>query len=141
MSEADRWSYILKLDDTLLKGGVTLSEWASFIIRESDNAFAKGTFLSCILTAMCAIETHLRSESQARKERLVDLINNSRLNEELRSDLHRLRRYRNQWVHVDEPWNDELLLEQPERIERELEDMAHCAVSALRRTIYAHQWL
>lgn len=48
---------------------------------------------------------------------------------------------RTKWVHVDDPWNDSKLLEQPEVTERELEDMALFAARALRRTIYENKWV
>ena len=52
-----------------------------------------------------------------------------------------LRKYRNRWGHVDEPWNDVKLMEQPEVTERELEYMAVFASRALRRTIYENPWV
>lgn len=142
MDEDDRWSQLLALDKELLKGGVILSEWCSFIVREADTAFAGGAYLASILTAVSGIETYLRSEySQADRERLVDLINRAPIDGSLKDDLHALRKYRNKWVHVDDPWNDANLLERPEETEQELEHMAFFAARALRRTIYENQWI
>ncbi|UCV22094.1 hypothetical protein [Ferribacterium limneticum] len=59
----------------------------------------------------------------------------------MKADLHTLRKYRNKWVHVDCPWEDEELLANPKAIERELEEMAFFSVRALRRTIYENQWI
>ncbi len=133
---------LIALDEELLKGGVVLSEWCSFIVREADMAFVNGAHLASILTAVSGIETYLRSEySQTGKERLVDLINEASLHSSLRDDLHKLRKYRNRWVHVDDPWNDTRLLETPEDTEQELEDMALFATRALRRTIFENQWV
>ena len=140
MKEDDRWSMLLLLDEELLKGGVILSEWCSFIVRESDKAFASGAYLASILTAVSGIETYLRAGyAQAGRERLVDLINRAPIVDSLRDDLHELRKYRNKWVHVDDPWSDSNLLERPEDTEQELERMAFFAVRALRRTIYENQ--
>lgn len=142
MNENERWAQLVALDDELLKGGVILSEWCSFIVREADTAFAKGAHLASILTVVSGIETYLRSEhSETGKERLVELINKALIDNELKKDLHALRKYRNKWVHVDDPWNDMGLLERPEETERELEDMALFAARALRRTIYENQWV
>jgi hypothetical protein len=142
MNEEERWDYIVGLDEELLKGGVILSEWCSFIVREADTAFAHGAFLASILTAVSAIETYLRSEhGSQKKERLFDLINGASIEEDLKKDLHTLRTYRNKWVHVNEPWQDERLLESSEEFEKELEEMALFAVRALRRTIYENQWI
>ena len=142
MNEDERWELLITLDEELLKGGVILSEWCSFIVRETDTAFVKGAHLASILTAVSAIETYLRSEySVTGKERLIDLINQSNINTELKADLHSLRKYRNKWVHIDEPWNDASLLERPEETEQELERMAFFATRALRSTIYDNQWV
>ena len=56
----DRWAHLVCLDEELLLGNVVLSEWAAFIVREADMAFALGADLASILTAVSAIETHLR---------------------------------------------------------------------------------
>jgi len=140
MTEDERWAHLIALDDELLKGGVILSEWCSFIVREADTAFVNGAHLASILTAVSGIETYLRSEhSITGKERLVELINQSDIHSSLKTDLHTLRKYRNKWVHVDSPWEDGTLLEHPECIEKELEEMALFAARALRRTIYENQ--
>jgi hypothetical protein len=139
MSE-DRWDLLNALDDELLKGGVVLSEWCSHIVREADLAFVGRAHLAAILTALAGVETYLRSEyAVTGKERLVELISLSAIPRQLKEDLHRLRTYRNKWVHVDEPWNDAALLEGPENAERELEEMALFAARALRQTIYENQ--
>lgn len=140
MNEDDRWEDLVSLDYEFLKGGVVLSEWCSFIVRETDLAFTKGAHLATILTAVSGIETYLRSE-YALKEKVTffELINKSPLDSELKSDLHKLRQYRNKWVHVNEPWDDEHLLKNPN--ESELELMAFFAAKVLRRTIYDSPWL
>jgi hypothetical protein len=142
MTECERWAHLIALDDELLKGGVILSEWCTFIVRDADTAFASGAHLAAILTAVSGIETYLRSEhSETGRKRLVDLINSAQIAAELKTDLHVLRKYRNKWVHVDSPWEDEKPLEHPKTVEGELEEMAFFAVRALRRTIYENQWV
>ena len=142
MDEDERWDALNALDEELLKGGVILSEWCSFITCETDTAFAKGLYLASILTAVSAIETYLRSEySQQGRDRLVDLINAASIKSDLKMDLHVLRKYRNRWVHIDDPWDDARVLEKPEEVNGELEKMAFFAARALRRTIYENQWI
>jgi hypothetical protein len=142
MKQNDRWEHLVALDEELLKGGVILSEWCSFIVREADTAFVGNAHLASILTAVSGIETYLRSEySKTGKERLVELINQSPIPGKLKDNLYTLRKYRNKWVHVDEPWNDAGLLDRPEETDRELEEMALFAVRALRETIYENQWI
>lgn len=142
ITEDERWAHLVALDDELLKGGVVLSEWCAFIVRDADIAFANGAHLAAILTAVSGIETYLRSEhSKTGRERLVELINSAGIDASLKADLHALRKYRNRWVHVDRPWEDDELVEHPEAIDDELEEMAFFAVRLLRRTIYENQWV
>ncbi|MBW1796389.1 MAG: hypothetical protein JRJ38_18555 [Deltaproteobacteria bacterium] len=142
MNEEERWSHLVSLDEELLKGGVILSGWCSFIVREADTAFVKGAHLASILTAVSGIETYLRSEyAQSSKDRLFKLIEESPIDDGLKSDLHKLRKYRNKWVHVDDPWDDESLLESPENHERELEEMAFLGARLLRQMIYENPWI
>ena len=142
MNAEDRLTLLNELDEELLKGGVILSEWCVFIVREGDTTFLAGSHLAVILTALAGCETYLRSEySNSKRERLIELINAAPIDNVLKHDLHTLRRYRNKWVHVDDPWNDSFLLEKPEKAEQELEQMDIFAVRTLRKIIYENQWI
>jgi hypothetical protein len=133
---------LIALDEELLKGGVILSEWCSFIVREADTAFTSGAHLASILAAVSGVEAYLRSEySAGKRERLATLIDSSLIDTMLKQDIHTLRKYRNKWVHVDDPWSDGGLLQKPVETENELEEMAFFAVRILRRTIYENQWI
>jgi len=111
MTEDEKWEYLVSLDETLLKGGVILSEWATFLIEDADMAFVAGAHLASIITSLAGVETHV------------------------------LRKYRNKWVHVADPWDDDALLKSPEEHEAELEEMARRCAVALRRTIYTNPWI
>ncbi|HOX30907.1 MAG TPA: hypothetical protein PLB91_01180 [Spirochaetales bacterium] len=140
MDEEGRWAQIAELDDQLLIGCVVISEWCSFISREAETAYAKGAFLAAILTAVSGIETYLRSEySTTGKECLFELIDGSPISVDLKDHLHKLRKYRNKWVHVDSPWDDRLPLQKTDEIEMELEQMSFFAVSCLLQTLYENQ--
>jgi len=142
MNEDERRNQIVILDEELLNSGIILSEWCSFIVRESDLAFVHGANLASILTAVSGIETYLRSEySERALSSLFELIDGSPIADDLRSDLHKLRKYRNKWVHVNDPWDDQKLIDAPEESEKELEEMALFAARVLRRTIYENQWV
>lgn len=141
MTKDDKWQYLVELDEELLKGGVILSEWATFLIKSADIAFINNAYLASILTGLAGIETHLRSEDVSDNQRLVDLINNSELEDGLKKELHILRKYRNKWVHVSDPWDDDSLLTEPEKYESELNEMAKRCEVALRRTIYFNPWI
>lgn len=141
MTEEEKWQYLVDLDERLLKGGAILSEWATFLIKDADLAFVSGANLASIITGLAGAETHLRGEGGEKNRRFVDLIDQANLEEDLKRELHILRRYRNKWVHVADPWEDGSLLEFPEKHEAELEEMARRCAIALRRTIYANPWI
>lgn len=141
MTEEDKWQYLVDLDERLLRGGVILSEWASFLIKDADMAFVTGAHLASIITGLAGVETHLRGEGGSSKQRLVELIDESALEEDLKQELQILRKYRNKWVHVTDPWDDDTLLESPEKHGVELEEMARRCAVALRKTIYANPWI
>ncbi len=103
MTEEEKWAYLVELDETLLRGGVILSEWATFLIKDADLAFASGANLASILTSLAAVETHLRGEGGLREKRLIDLIEEAHLEDDLKKELRILRKYRNKWIHVAEP--------------------------------------
>ncbi len=50
--------------------------------------------------------------------------------------LHRIRRFRNGWVHVNDPHDDDDLLARPEYHEKQLEEFATFTIEQLRRVIY-----
>ena len=142
MNEEAKWAFITTLDDELLKGSVVISEWCAFIVRECDYAFVAGANLATVITVVAAIETYLRAEyAGGQRVRLVDLVDKAPLQQGLRDDIHKLRKYRNAWVHVTSPEDDEIILQHPEAYEDELEEWAKLAQRTLRRTIYENQWL
>lgn len=142
MDSAARWEEINALDEELMKGGYILSEWCVFITKQADIAYARGADLASILTAMAAIETYLRSEYPLQsRATLAKLIDKSLLMESLKDELHKLRRYRNKWVHVDDPGMDEFLIENPKDFEDECRKMALRAARAMRQTIYENPWV
>lgn len=137
-----KWAFITALDDELLKGGASMSEWCACIVRDCDYAFVGGANLATLITATAAIETYLRAEyAGGERIRLSDLIDSAPIQQELRDDIHRLRKYRNTWVHVAAPEDDEEILQNPVAYEEQLEEWAKRAQRILRRTIYESQWV
>jgi hypothetical protein len=143
MNTERKWAFLIELDEKYLTGGVLLSEWTTFIVRDVDIAYCNHANLSALVAAQSAIECHLRYEYYAfhRGNRLgfYDLIEQSPLEQSLKADLHELRRYRNRWVHINDPHDDEALLDKPEIHEAELEEMATFCVRLLRRVLYLEQ--
>ena len=141
MDGDEAYDYIAFLDETLLKGGVMLSEWCVIIIREADLAFIGGANLATVITAMAGIETYLRSEYGSNdRVGLGELTKTSPIPEDLKIEIDSLRTYRNRWVHVRNPNEDQELQQQPEKLDKELELNAKRAITALRKTIYLNQW-
>jgi len=142
MDTASRWDELVALDEELMKSGYILSEWVTHLTREADVAYANGANLAAILTAMAVIETYLRSEYPAgERPTLARLITGSPLCEDLKTELHALREYRNSWVHVDEPWENEPELDVPGGVEDECAAMAKRSVRALREVLYENPWI
>jgi hypothetical protein len=142
LNDNGRWAFITALDDELLKGGATMSEWCAFIVRDCDYAFVGGANLATIITAAAAIETYLRAEyAGGKRVGLADLIDSSPIQQGLRDDIHNLRKYRNKWVHMATPEDDEEILQKPKAYEDQLEEWAKLAQRTLRRTIYENLWV
>ena len=99
--------------------------------------------VSAILSAQSAIECHLRYEYAESGGRLgfYELIEQAPLQPELKADLHRLRHFRNRWVHINDPHDDDCLLSRPEVHEAEIEQMAASTMRLLRRVLYLEQCL
>ena len=71
----------------------------------------------------------------------MQLIDGSALSPALKSELHDLRGYRNNWVHVADPWDESNMdmVERPEIAQAEIEPWALRAVTALRHLFYWDQ--
>ena len=145
MTEQEKWDYILALDEELLIGGVILSEWSTFLARDAENAFCAGAHLSAILAAQAAVESHLRYEyfdpAESKGWGLFQLLDRAPVPNDLKDDLHTLRCFRNQWVHVGDPSEDSHLLEKPEYHEAKLEEMAKLAIRSMLRVLYLEQFV
>lgn len=145
MTEKQKWDYILNLDEKLLQGGVMLSEWTTFLVKDAEIAFCTGAYLSSILSSQAAIESHLRYEyfdpAKTKGWTFYKLIEQSQLDRGLKASLHDLRRYRNRWVHVNDPTDDSDLLGRPGYFENELAKVAKITLKTMLRTLYYNQFI
>jgi len=143
--EEDRWDYILDLDEELLQGGIILSEWTTFLVRDADRSFCAGAPLACILVCQAALESHLRFEyfdlEDVEDWSFARLISESPVPQDKKDRLHELRKLRNEWVHVDDPDDDEHLLEQPKYEKERLDQSARKALRLLREVLYMEPWV
>lgn len=145
MTEQQRWQFIIELDEELLKGGVILSEWTAFLVRDVETAFCAEAYLSAILTCQAAIEAHLRYDYFDAKESkgwgFYQLIEKATLNDDLKRELHEIRKFRNKWVHVEDPSEDSDLLARPEYHNEELMRVATKSVRTMLKTLYTNQFV
>lgn len=145
MTEQERWDYIIEIDEELLKGGVMLSEWTTFLAKDAETAFCSNANLSAILACQAAIESHLRYEYFDAKESkswgFYQLIEKSSMSSDLKLELHELRRFRNKWVHVEDPSDDSDLIGRPEYHEEELMKFSKKSIRTMLKTLYVNQWI
>jgi len=145
MTEEQKWDYINQLDRELLHGGVILSEWTTFLAKDAETAFCSGAYLASILASQAAIESHLRYDHfnliETKCWSFFDLIEKANLGSELTKELHNLRKYRNKWVHVNDPANDNDLLERPDYHEKELADFSKVTIMTMLKVLYNNPWI
>jgi len=138
-----RGDFITELEAELLKGGVIVSEWTTFLAKDAETAYCSGAFLSAILAAQAAIETHLRFDfhngKQVKDWSFYQLIEQSGLNADLKTALHDLRKYRNRWVHVNDPADDQDLQARPEYFEAEMAKTAAVTMRTMMTAIFHDQ--
>lgn len=139
MTEEQKWKYIEDLNDELLKGGVILSEWTTFQAKDAEIAFCSGAYLSSILSGQAAIESHLRfdhlNENDLKRLSFFVLINKSCLPEKLKEELHQLRKFRNKWIHANDPDEDDDLLSRSKYYENELAEFAKVTMKNMLKTL------
>lgn len=145
MTEEQKWDFINQLDEELLQGGVTLSEWTTFLAKDAETAFCSGAYLASILASQAAIESHLRfdyfNSTETKGWSFYELIEKAKLSDDLSKELHDLRKYRNKWVHVNDPANDNELLERPEYYEIELTGFSKAAIKTMLKVLYSNPWI
>lgn len=145
MTENEKWNYINQLESDLLKGGTILSEWTSFLVKDSHLAYCSGAYLSSILSSQSAIECHLRydyySTESTKKLGFYALIEKLEISPKLKEDLHELRIFRNKWVHVNDPNNDSDLLERPKYYEEELLQFATKTIKTTLTIVLLNQFV
>lgn len=140
-NEDEKWNYIVRLDEELLKGGVILSEYVSELIRNADISFVHGAYWASIITSVAAIEAYFKSETGCNNKKLYELINECGLDNKDIELLHNLRRYRNQIVHINDPWNDEPILSSYDTFSANEEKITKEAIRLLRVVVYSDPWL
>ena len=142
INKTEREKYFLEQEDKLLKGGAAYSEWCTLITKSVYDSFVNGADLATIITSMVCIETYFKTESPHDKnKKLAQLIDEEVfLTEEEKRQLHKLRKYRNSWVHADR-LNDTDLLKNEEKYQNELEEMSFLSVKMLLTVLFSKPFI
>ncbi|MDB7831615.1 hypothetical protein [Intestinimonas butyriciproducens] len=142
MNKIEREAYFLALEDELLLGGASFSEWCTFISKSVYDAFVNEADIATVITATTCIETYFKAESpENRKKSLAQLIDDATgLSDEEKSQLHRLRQYRNAWVHADRIDDTELLKDESSYA-KEVEEMAILSIRLLLTVLFSNPFI
>jgi len=140
ISSLDKQAYIDELWNTELKGGIELSEYSTFLAKDAGIALVSGAFIAAIIVSCSAIESHLRFDG-AQGRSLYELMTRVGFSQSLADEINKVRKFRNEWVHVNEPELDEKLLKNPEMIEKQCEEMAMLAYQCLVRALCFNQYV
>lgn len=114
-----RENLLIKIQDGVLKGGICVQDWTTFQLENAYIAFCSGADLACILMCQAAIESYMRDDEQLSDRNFYDLIEHCSYNDDMKLELHKLRKYRNKWIHINEQNDSEFNIDY-----KELEDMS-----------------
>ncbi|NBB78612.1 MAG: hypothetical protein GVY36_04100 [Verrucomicrobia bacterium] len=126
----EEWERIIEL-----RAPDPASEWVTKLSYDAIEAFLHHLDIASILTTTATIETLLRLEDPNIRN-FRRLIERSKLNEGDKLRLNSLRAYRNQWVHVNKPFDDEHLHTNTKNAEEELSYMAKTGIEVMYTLIY-----
>ena len=138
----EREEYFLTKNEELLSGGAAFSEWCTFVSKSVYNAFISSADLSAIITSLACIETFFRTEDKFSKgKKLFQLINEySFLDDKTKKDLHRLRKFRNHWIHLDEI-DDSDIIHNEVKYEIECKKMAFLSIELLLKVLFSQPFV
>jgi hypothetical protein len=139
MTSEEKQAYIRSLNDRYLYWPPLCSEFTALLVRDVDAAFCAGANLTVILASHAAIETHLRFAYGGRQPTRMsfhELIESSPVSSDLKRRLHELRTFRNRWVHVEDPRDDQHLRDEPELHDEEIEKVAISTIGVLREVLF-----
>lgn len=108
----------MDIQEDVLKGGICIQDWTTFQLENAYIAYCAGANLACVVMCQAAIESYIRDDEKLSDRSFYDLIENSSFNTNIKTKHHKLRGYRNKWVHINDKDNDFII------DEYELENMA-----------------
>ncbi|HEY5583240.1 MAG TPA: hypothetical protein VIK78_01970 [Ruminiclostridium sp.] len=142
MNKEEREYFFIQQEESLLKGGASLSEWCTFMSKSVYVAFVNGADLATIITVMACIETYFKTEELSmQKKNLAFLIDKYPfLGEKGKENLHMLRKYRNRWVHID-CIDDTPVLKNEDIFIDEVQRMACLSIEMLLTVLFSHPYI
>lgn len=142
MNKSERELFFLEQEERLLKCGASFSEWCTFISKSVYDAFINGADLATIITVVTCIETYLKTENPENyKKNLAQLIDEEVLfTDREKEQLHKLRKYRNGWVHAKRV-DDVDLLENENKYKKELEEMSRLSIRMLLTVLFSNPFV
>ncbi len=99
---AEREKVLLNIQNDVLKGGICVQDWTTFQLENAYIAFCAGADLACILMCQAAIESYMRDDEGLKNRSFYDLIEHCSYDAKTKMKLHKLREYRNKWIHISE---------------------------------------
>lgn len=139
----EREQWLFELDESLLQGGIILPEFVVWLTKESDTCFINECYLASIILSVSCIETLLKADffSEEVQSSLYQLISEADFDMQMSKDLHLVRKFRNSWVHIKNPWKDEVLLNTPDLVDQEVYEMAKMTIHLQRKIMYSNQFI
>ena len=142
LPEDQRWEWVSNLDEEVLRGGASASEFCFELMRNADVSFASGAFVACLITASATVETYLRGEGYGdARFGLYKLVELSDFDKNTKAELNELRRNRNAWVHVADPWAENDIDNEYSKGHPELESQCKAALRLMRLVVYSNPWI
>ena len=142
MTQNERERYWMSLEEELLLGGAAFSAWCTFITKDVYAAFIAEADLSTVVMSLACIETYFKTENpDLHGKSLCSIIDyDNSLSDDEKLALHKLRKYRNKWVHMYSLDDDEILEDETPFV-FEAEKMACLAVKMLLTVLFMNQFV
>ena len=142
MNKEEREKFWIEQEELILLGGACFSEWCTFISKSVYDAFINGADIATVITSIACIETYFKTENFENKNKsIMQLINEADfLDKEEKESLHKLRTYRNSWVHAKRLDDSDILADETPFL-IEAEEMAILSVKLLLTVLFSNPFI
>ena len=112
------------------------SELAIKLLYDASEAYRSGLDIAALITAVATIETLLRIQNPGAHS-FAKLIEFSEFTAAEKSELNRLRKYRNKWVHVNQPMENDYCFDDEKAHGERISEMTKIAISMTFKVVYS----